>query len=125
WVGPYCQVDSGPDDITVIAARAILGLRVQVAPGVRVGERALVGTRSRLTADAPPYRVIVGNPPRAVRPIDRFVSPHPAGGRPYELDPEAVCAETLERHRLRPEASARETWRHRLWRDLGCPRDSF
>src|SRR5262249_42382144 len=99
WVGPYRQVDRGPGHITGIAARAILGLRVQVAPGVRVGERALVGTRARLTADAPPYRVIVGNPPRAVRTIDRIVSPYPEVGRPYELDPEAVCAETLERHR--------------------------
>ena len=125
WVGPYCHVESGPDAITVIAAKAILGLRVQVSPGVRVGERALVGTRSRLVEDVPPYRLVVGNPPRALRTIDRVVSPYEEVGRPYEPDPDDVRAEVLARHLHRHGESSQETWRHQLWRRLGCPRDSF
>jgi acetyltransferase-like isoleucine patch superfamily enzyme len=123
WIGPSCSVDSGPDKITVIAAQAILGLRVQVAPGIRVGERALVGTRSRLVEDVPPYRLVVGNPARAMQTIDRLVSPYEIVGRPYDPDPADVQAEVLARHQHRNGEASRETWRHQLWRRLGSPQE--
>ena len=116
WVGPYCVVDSSPSQVTVVASRAILSLHVRVAPGVRVGERSLVGTRTFLAQDVPPYFLMMGYPPRAVGNVEQLP------GKPYEPDPPAVRAEMLARHQSRDRDDVGpDSWRHQLWQSLGSP----
>ncbi|HXH95625.1 MAG TPA: acyltransferase [Gaiellaceae bacterium] len=52
---------------TVIRRGAYLGLRSTVLAGVTVGEYAIVGAGSLVTADVPPYTMVVGVPARVVR----------------------------------------------------------
>ena len=39
---------------------------VFVGPGVTIGEGAVVGVRSTVTRDVPPWTVVAGSPPRAI-----------------------------------------------------------
>ena len=39
-----------------------VGLRVLIAPGVRIGEGAIIGMGSVVVQDAPPLAVVAGNP---------------------------------------------------------------
>jgi acetyltransferase-like isoleucine patch superfamily enzyme len=52
-----------------------IGFDVIVLPGVTIGEGSIVGARSVVNADVPPYTVVAGNPARAIRtlqpPLDR------------------------------------------------------
>lgn len=122
WVGPYCLLDSSINQPITIASRAILGLKVYVAPGVYVGERTLVSTRSVLHADVPPYRLIMGNPPRVLQSLDQLKSPYEMVGRPYKADPPEVQKTVLEHYQSRAEdAIANNTWRHHLWSRLTRP----
>ena len=116
WVGPSAIVESRLDKVTVVGAGAILALKVHLFPGIRVGERALIGTRSVLRKDIPPYRLVIGNPPRAVRTIDQIVSPIADIGRPYKPDPPDVQEANFARHTLRYgcELSAND-WRVEMW----------
>ena len=52
---------------TVIKRGAYLGLRSTVLAGVTVGEYAIVGAGSLVTADVPPYTMVVGVPAKVVR----------------------------------------------------------
>ncbi len=52
---------------TVIRRGAYLGLRSTVLAGVTVGEYAIVGAGSLVTADVPPYTMVVGVPARVVK----------------------------------------------------------
>ena len=53
----------------VVGAGAWLGFDVVVLPGVTVGEGSIVGAKSVVTKDVPPYTVAAGNPARVVRAI--------------------------------------------------------
>ena len=57
-----------------IARNVWIGFDACVLPGVSIGEGAVVGARSVVTADVEPYTVVAGNPARAVRRLE------PAGG---------------------------------------------
>jgi acetyltransferase-like isoleucine patch superfamily enzyme len=46
---------------------AWIGFDVCVLPGVTIGEGAIVGARSVVAGDVPPYTVVAGNPARVVR----------------------------------------------------------
>lgn len=119
WVGPYAMVESDLDRITVVAAGAILALHVHLLAGVRVGERALLGTRSLINKDIPPYRLVVGHPPRAIRTIDQIVSPLAEIGRPYKADPPELQQVVLARHAVRDGCSIdADDWRLEMWRRL-------
>ena len=50
-----------------IGRAAWLGFDVCVLPGVTIGEGAIVGARSVVASDVPPYTVVAGNPARVVR----------------------------------------------------------
>ena len=116
WVGPDAVIESRFDKVTVVAAGAILALRVHLLPGVRVGERALVGTRCKLRQDVPPYRLVIGDPPRAVRSIDQIVSPIAEIGHPYQPDSPDVREANLGRHAAREGCSlCADDWRVNLW----------
>ena len=44
-----------------------VGFDVCILPGVTVGEGAIVGARSVVASDVPPYSVVAGNPARVIR----------------------------------------------------------
>jgi acetyltransferase-like isoleucine patch superfamily enzyme len=48
-----------------------LGFDVCVLPGVTIGEGSVVGARSVVCSDVPPYTVVAGNPARVVRVLQR------------------------------------------------------
>jgi acetyltransferase-like isoleucine patch superfamily enzyme len=47
-----------------------IGFDSCVLPGVTIGEGSIVGARSVVVEDVPPFTVVVGNPARAVRQLD-------------------------------------------------------
>jgi acetyltransferase-like isoleucine patch superfamily enzyme len=47
-----------------------IGFDVCVLPGVTIGEGAIIGARSVVTEDVPPYTLAAGNPSRIVRRIE-------------------------------------------------------
>lgn len=55
----------------VIQDRVWIGFDAVILKGVTVGEGAIVGARSVVTADVPPYSVVAGNPARVVRQISK------------------------------------------------------
>jgi acetyltransferase-like isoleucine patch superfamily enzyme len=117
WVGPYNIFESEIERVTAVGAGAILSMGVHLFAGVRVGDRALVGMRSLIEHDVAPFRVVVGNPPRAIRTIDQIVSPIPEIGRPYEADPPDMQAAALTRHEARCGCTIDDDdWRLGVWR---------
>lgn len=119
WVGPYALVESDRERVTVVAAGAILALHVHILPGVRVGERSLLGTRCLIGKDVAPYRLVVGDPPRALRSIESAAAPAAGADGLYQPDPPEVKEAALARHALRDgcELSA-DNWRLQLWKRL-------
>ncbi|HEF0022488.1 TPA: acyltransferase [Citrobacter amalonaticus] len=53
----------------VIGNNAWLGFDVVVLKGVTIGEGAIIGARSVVTRDIPPWSVAVGNPAKVVKYI--------------------------------------------------------
>jgi acetyltransferase-like isoleucine patch superfamily enzyme len=47
-----------------------VGFDACVLPGVTVGEGAIVGARSVVVEDVPPFTVVAGNPARVIRRLD-------------------------------------------------------
>lgn len=47
-----------------------IGFDSCVLPGVTVGEGAIVGARSVVAEDVPPYAIVAGNPARVIRQLD-------------------------------------------------------
>ena len=69
-------VNHEPENIRVIMTKKIhikknawIGARVNILPGVTIGENAIVGTASVVTKDVPDNAVVVGNPARIVKYI--------------------------------------------------------
>jgi virginiamycin A acetyltransferase len=58
---------------TVLGNDVWLGHRATVLPGVHIGDGAVVGAASVVSADVPPYTIVAGNPARVIRP--RFTEP--------------------------------------------------
>jgi len=55
----------------VIGDNVWIGFDAVVLPGVTIGEGAVVGAKSVVTADVPAYSVVAGNPARVVRTIPK------------------------------------------------------
>ena len=53
-----------------IKKNAWIGARVNILPGVTIGENAIVGTGSVVTHDVPDNSVAVGNPARVIKTIE-------------------------------------------------------
>ena len=51
----------------VIKKNAWIGARVNILPGVTIGENAIIGTGSIVTKDVPANSIAVGNPARIIR----------------------------------------------------------
>lgn len=54
-----------------IEDHAWIGAEAMILKGVTVGEGAIVGARSVVTKDVPPYCVVAGNPAKVVKPLER------------------------------------------------------
>lgn len=56
----------------IIGKRAWIGFDVTILKGVTIGEGAVVGAKSVVTRDVPPYTVVGGNPARVLKVIDKI-----------------------------------------------------
>lgn len=52
---------------TIVGNDVWIGYEATIMPGVRVGDGAIVATKSVVTADVEPYSVVGGNPARLIR----------------------------------------------------------
>jgi len=53
-----------------IASNVWIGFDVCVLPGVSIGEGSVIGARSVVAEDVPPFTVAAGNPARVIRTLD-------------------------------------------------------
>ena len=92
-VSQHCYLCTGSHDVTreempltvgkvEIGADAMLFAQVFVSPGVTVGAGAVIGARSVVTKDMPPWKICVGNPCRPIR--DRSFPRAPGGDEATE-----------------------------------------
>lgn len=74
YVGPYACLTNAPFPFckrfigVVVEDDVVIANHVAVAPGVRIGKRAVIGMGSIVTNDVPPEQVWYGVPARYVRP---------------------------------------------------------
>ena len=59
-----------PGDPIAIGHGVWIGFDACVLPGVHIGDGAIVGARSVVTENVPPYAIVAGNPARVVRQFD-------------------------------------------------------
>jgi len=52
---------------TVVGNDVWIGFDAMVMPGVRIGDGAIVATRSVVASDVPPYAIVAGNPAKTIR----------------------------------------------------------
>ena len=52
-----------------IGKGVMLGMETMVMPGVTIGDGAIVGARSMVTKDIPPYTIAVGSPAKVIKQI--------------------------------------------------------
>src|SRR5262245_16342559 len=72
---PRCLAGGAPGLPVRIGRNVWIGFDACVLPGVTVGEGAVVGGRSVITEDVPPYTVVAGNPARAIRKLEEGERP--------------------------------------------------
>jgi carbonic anhydrase/acetyltransferase-like protein (isoleucine patch superfamily) len=60
----------GPGRPVRIERNVWIGFDACVLPGVTIGEGAVVGARSVVAEDVPPYTVVAGNPARVIRRLE-------------------------------------------------------
>lgn len=60
-----------------IESNVWIGFDAVVLPGVRIGRGSIVGARSVVAADVPPFTVVAGNPARHIRALEPFDGPLP------------------------------------------------
>ena len=78
-VAQYCYLCTGSHDVTVatlplvvgaidIGADALIFAKTFIAPGVVIGEGAVIGAASVVTRDMPEWTICVGNPCKPIKP---------------------------------------------------------
>jgi UDP-2-acetamido-3-amino-2,3-dideoxy-glucuronate N-acetyltransferase len=60
---------------TIVCRGASLGANATILPGLRIGERAMVGAGAVVTRDVPPNAIVTGNPARIVGYVDTVAKP--------------------------------------------------
>jgi acetyltransferase-like isoleucine patch superfamily enzyme len=73
--GPDRSDDDDPRPVN-IGANVWIGFSACVLPGVTIGDGAIVGARSVVASDVPPYTIVAGCPARVIRTL----TPPPAEG---------------------------------------------
>jgi putative colanic acid biosynthesis acetyltransferase WcaF len=68
YSSPHFDIDANP---IVIGNKAWLATDVFIAPGINIGDGAVIGARSSVFSDMPPMMICVGSPARPIKP--RFV----------------------------------------------------
>lgn len=69
WEGELAQIMNLPTKgDTVVGHDVWLGYDAMVLPGVTIGDGAVIGARSVVTSDIPPYAIAAGNPARVIKP---------------------------------------------------------
>lgn len=63
---------------TLVKRGASIGANATIVCGVTLGEYCMVGAGSVVTADVPPYALVVGNPARVVGKVDKMGRKIPA-----------------------------------------------
>jgi acetyltransferase-like isoleucine patch superfamily enzyme len=62
-----CLPPAAPPRSVVVEDNVWIGFEAVILPGVRLGRGCVVGSRSVIAENVPPYAVVVGNPPRIIR----------------------------------------------------------
>jgi acetyltransferase-like isoleucine patch superfamily enzyme len=64
-------LDGSPDARPItIGSNVWIGFDACILPGVSIGEGSIVGARSVVVDDVPPYTIVAGNPARIIRKIE-------------------------------------------------------
>jgi acetyltransferase-like isoleucine patch superfamily enzyme len=53
----------------IIENGVMIGMNTTIMPGVRIGEGAVIGAKSLVINDVPPWTVVAGNPARVIKKI--------------------------------------------------------
>ncbi len=67
---PRALAPDGNARAVIIESNAWIGFDACVLPGVTVGRGSIVGARSVVRDDVPPYTVVTGNPARVIRTLE-------------------------------------------------------
>lgn len=59
---------------TIIGNQVFLGLNAIIMPGVRVGNKVIIGAGTIVTKDVPDNSVVVGNPARIICTVDEYIA---------------------------------------------------
>ncbi len=68
---PHVATGAAPARRVVVGPNVWIGFDAVVLPGVTIGEGVVVGAKSVVAHDVPPYTVVAGNPARVVRAIGK------------------------------------------------------
>jgi acetyltransferase-like isoleucine patch superfamily enzyme len=74
---PFPQVGGRP---VTIEENVWVGFDSVIMPGVTLGRGCVIGSRTVIDTDVPPYAVVVGSPPRIIRYLEPTDRPAPTGG---------------------------------------------
>lgn len=76
-LSPHREFTSAvPGDPIAIGDGVWIGFDSCILPGVRIGDGAIVGARSVVTSEVPPFTIVAGNPARVIRQLDPAASAH-------------------------------------------------
>jgi virginiamycin A acetyltransferase len=65
WASVPLESESKGD--TVIGNDVWIGYNAVIMPGVKIADGAIIGAKSVVTSDVPPYAIVAGNPARLIR----------------------------------------------------------
>jgi acetyltransferase-like isoleucine patch superfamily enzyme len=81
------RIEAGvPAQPVRIGSNVWIGFDVCILPGVTIGAGAVVGARSVVMEDVPPYTVVAGNPARVLRHLEKEAGQHACGNTPEGED---------------------------------------
>jgi len=82
WIGPHVVLTNAKYPLSLLAKQTLkgphigrgakVGANATILPGVVIGENALIGAGSVVVTDVPANAVVVGNPARIIKTLDRL-----------------------------------------------------